>query len=149
LLRLGLRAFSALHRACYRLSGGRLGGRLTRTAPTLFLTTVGRKTGRLRTVPLIYLADGERWIVVGSMGGSATHPAWWHNLRDRPEAWVEVASRRWPIRAEESIGAERVRLWSRLVAIFPGFASYQRATDRPIPVVVLHRQTAPAAAEHA
>jgi deazaflavin-dependent oxidoreductase (nitroreductase family) len=149
LLRLGLCAFSALHRACYRLSGGRLGRRITRTAPTLFLTTIGRKTGRSRTVPLIYLADGERWIVIGSMGGSATHPAWWLNLRDHPEAWVEVAGGRWPVRAEEVRGAERDQLWSRLVAIFPSFANYQRATDRPIPVVILHRQSKPTSAQHA
>lgn len=110
LRRLGLRAFSALHRACYRLSGGRLGRRLTRTAPTLLLTTIGRKTGRPRTMPLIYLADGERLIVVGSMGGSATHPAWWRNLRDRPDAWVEVAGQRWPGRAADARGAEREQL---------------------------------------
>lgn len=139
LLRLGLRAFSALHRACYRLSGGRLGRRLTRTAPTLLLTTIGRRSGRSRTVPLIFLADGERLIVAGSMGGSTTHPAWWHNLRDRPATWVEVAGRRWPVRAEDARGAECDRLWSRLVAIFPGFAAYQQATDRPIPVVILQK----------
>lgn len=142
LLRLGLRAFSALHRACNRLSGGRLGRRLTRTAPTLLLTTIGRKTGRPRTVPLIYLADGERLIVVSSMGGSATHPAWWRNLRDRPDAWVEVAGRRWPVRAADARGTERDQLWSRLVAIFPGFAAYQQATDRPIPVVILQKMAA-------
>ena len=139
LLRPGLRAFSTLHRIIYRLSGGRLGVRLTRTAPTLLLTTIGRKTGRSRTVPLIYLADGERLIVVGSMGGAATHPAWWRNLRAQPEAWVEVAGRRWAVRAEEARGDERERLWGRLLAIFPGFAAYQRATNRSIPVVILRK----------
>ncbi|HEY8596911.1 MAG TPA: nitroreductase family deazaflavin-dependent oxidoreductase [Thermomicrobiales bacterium] len=139
LLKLGLRLFSVAHTALYRLTGGRFVGRLTPTAPTLLLTTVGRKSGKARTVPLIYLADGAAFVVVGSMGGSATHPQWWLNLRAQPEARVIVGGRIWRVRAEEARGAERERLWVRLVQIFPSFASYQRATSRAIPVVILHR----------
>ena len=137
LLKHGLRLFSVAHTALYRLSGGRFGGGLTPTAPTLLLTTVGRKSGKARTVPLIYLTDGSALVVVGSMGGSATHPEWWLNLRAAPEAQVTVKGRTWRVRAEEARGAERERLWPRLVQIFPGFANYQRATSREIPVVIL------------
>ncbi len=139
LLKLGLRLFSVAHTALYRLTRGRFVGQLTPTAQTLLLTTIGRKSGRVRTVPLIYLADGAALVVVGSMGGSATHPEWWLNLRTEPEAQVTIGGRTWHVRAEEAHGPERERLWSRLVQIFPGFASYQRATSREIPVVILQR----------
>ena len=139
LLKLGLRLFSVAHTALYRLTGGRFVGRLTPTAPTLLLTTIGRKSGKARTVPLIYLADGEAVVIVGSMGGAATHPDWWHNLRAEPIAQVTIGGRTRHVRAEEARGAERERLWSRLVEIFPSFTSYQRATSREIPVVILQR----------
>jgi len=84
--RQGLRAFSALHIAAYRLSGGRIGGWLTPTAPVLLLTTRGRRSGQNRITPLIYLVDGADVVVVGSLGGSANAPAWWHNLQAYPAA---------------------------------------------------------------
>jgi len=138
--RQGLRAFSALHIAAYRLSGGRIGGWLTPTAPVLLLTTRGRRSGAKRITPLIYLVDGADVVVVGSLGGSATAPAWWHNLQAYPGARVQVGRRRWTVRATEATGAERERLWQELVAIFPRYAAYARATTRPIPVVVLQPQ---------
>jgi deazaflavin-dependent oxidoreductase (nitroreductase family) len=138
--RQGLRAISALHIAVYRLSGGRIGGWLTPTAPVLLLTTRGHRSGKNRVTPLVYLVDGADVVVVGSLGGSATAPAWWHNLQAYPAARVQVGRRRWTVRATEATGAERDRLWARLVEIFPGYAAYARATSRPIPVVVLHPQ---------
>jgi len=138
--RQGLRAFSALHIAAYRLSNGRIGGWLTPTAPVLLLTTRGRRSGANRITPLIYLVDGTDVVVVGSLGGSATAPAWWHNLQAYPGARVQVGRRRWTVRAIEATGAERERLWQELVAIFPRYAAYARATTRPIPVVVLQPQ---------
>lgn len=139
LLKPGLRLFSVAHTALYRLTDGRFVWRLTPTAPILLLTATGRKSGKARTVPLIYLADGTALVVVGSMGGAATHPEWWLNLRATPEAQVTVNGRTWRVRAEEARGAERERLWTRLVEIFPGFANYQRATSREIPVIILQR----------
>lgn len=141
LFRCGLRAFSATHIAAYRLTGGRIGGWLTPSTPALLLTTTGRRSGRSRVTPLIFLKDGANWVVVGSLGGAANAPAWWHNLRARPEARVQVGRRSWPVRAEEAQGDERARLWVRLVAIFPRYADYARATSRPIPVVVLRPQS--------
>ena len=135
--RLSLRAFSTLHIAAYRLSGGRLGGWLTPTAPVLLLTTRGRRSGEKRVTPLIYLVEGTAVVVVGSLGGSANAPAWWHNLQAYPKARVQVGRRRWTARATEATGPERDRLWERLVGIFPRYADYARATSRPIPVVVL------------
>lgn len=135
--KIGLRLFADLHAAIYRLSGGRVGGKMG-PAPTLILTTVGRKSGKERVTPLLYLADGDNLVVVASMGGAAQNPGWWHNLRGNPAAQVQVGDRTIRVRAEDADTAERERLWPRLVAIFPSYAEYQRATTREIPVIVLH-----------
>ncbi len=136
-----LRLTGGVHRALYRLSGGRLGGRIRRS-PVLLLTTIGRKSGEERTVPLMYLADGDDLVVVGSFGGAARHPAWWLNLQADPAATVRLGSRTLRVRAEAAAGAERARLWAGLVAMYPDYADYQRATTRAIPVVVLQPASA-------
>ena len=77
----------------YRLSGGRLGGKFS-GAPALLLDHVGRKTGRRRTTPLLYMPDGDDLIVVASRGGSDAGPAWWLNLKANPATTVQVGSER-------------------------------------------------------
>ncbi len=133
LLRLVMKANIAI----YRASGGKIMGKLG-GAPVLLLTTTGRKTGAQRTTPLLYLAEGDTFAVVASAGGSATDPAWWRNLTSNPVATVEVGRRKLQMRAEEADAETRARLWPQLVAGYAGFAGYQKATTRPIPVVVLH-----------
>lgn len=103
----------------------------------LLLTTTGRKSGKKRTIPLLYLEDGENLVVVASNGGTATHPSWWLNLRVDPEATVEIGGRKLRVRAEKALPEEKERLWPRLVAMYGGYEAYQRRTDREIPVVVL------------
>lgn len=130
------RVTGRLHTRIYRLTGGRVGhaaGRIT----NLLLTTRGRRSGEERTVPLAYVADGERWVVVASNGGADRHPAWWLNLRSTPDASVQVGARRVPVRGREATGEERARLWPDLKAINPFFAQYEQITDRRIPVVIL------------
>ncbi len=134
--RFGFRIFTGLHAAAYRLTGGRFGGKV-RAAPILVLTTTGRRSGKKRVSPLLYLAEGDDLVIVASMGGAAQHPAWWHNLRDNPEARVQLGSRTIRVRARDAEGAEHDRLWTRLTTLFPGYVEYQRATSRPIPVVIL------------
>lgn len=106
-------------------------------SPVLLLITTGRKSGRERTVPLLYLRDGEDLVVVGSNGGAATHPAWWLNLRANPEAIVEVGDQKLRVRAKKADPEEKDRLWPKLVAMYPSYEDYQRRTDREIPVVLL------------
>ena len=130
------RAATKLHSFVYRATNGRVGGRIV-GGPVLLLTTTGRKSGRERTVPLLYLEDGEDMIIVGSNGGTATHPAWWLNLTANPEAAVEVGGRRVRVRAEEASPGEKERLWPRLVKMYRGYEGYRRRTDREIPVVIL------------
>jgi F420H(2)-dependent quinone reductase len=126
-----------LHASLFRATAGRVGGRIV-DSPVLLLNAVGRKTGRRRTTPLLYLRDGDRYVTVASNGGTRDHPVWWINLKANPEAAVEVGGRKVRVRAKEASPEEKARLWPRLVEMYPGYESYQRKTDREIPVVVLH-----------
>lgn len=136
-MKLLFRLGGGAHAALYRLTSGRFAGRMGRS-PVLLLTTVGRKTGKARTTPLLYLADGDRLVIVASFGGAARHPAWWLNLRDTPEATVRLGDRPRRVRAAPAEGDERARLWSDLVRMYPDYAKYQQSTSRQLPVIVLH-----------
>ncbi len=128
-----------LHTRLYRLTGGRVGhaaGKIT----NLLLTTTGRKSGEARTVPLAYVPDGGRWVVVASNGGADRHPAWWLNLQHSPRATIEVGPDRVEVTGREATDVERARLWPELKTINPFFAQYEQITDRRIPVVILERR---------
>lgn len=122
----------------YRASGGKLGGRM-QGAPVLLLTTTGKRSGKKRTTPLLYLEDGGALAIVASKGGAPAHPAWFHNLRANPEVEVEVGRRRETRRARVASAEERERLWPRLVELYGSYASYQEKTTREIPVVLLEK----------
>jgi F420H(2)-dependent quinone reductase len=121
----------------YRLSGGRLLGRLPSGAPVCLLTTAGRKSGRRRSVPLLYLRDGNDLVVVASQGGAPQHPGWYFNLQADPKAEVEIGRSRFAVVARPAAEDERAALWPRLVAIYPPYGDYQRRTTRRIPVMRL------------
>jgi len=103
----------------------------------LYLTTVGRTSGKPRTTPLIYLADGDRWIVVASNGGSDWEPGWWLNLRAGTDAKIDVRGHKVPVAGTELDGDEREAMWRRLNADLFDFDSYQRKVSRRIAVVAL------------
>ena len=105
--------------------------------PTLLLTTVGRKTGRILTLPLIFGRSGKDYIVVASKGGAPAHPAWYLNLRAKPEVQLQVKAEKFAARAHTADAAERAVLWPKMVEIYGPYAQYQTKTDRQIPVVVL------------
>jgi F420H(2)-dependent quinone reductase len=130
------RFFTRTHIALYRRTGGKLGGRF-RGSPVLLLTTTGRRSGQLRTIPLLHVVDGNRKVVVASYLGAEHHPAWYHNLLAHPEVTVQAGSSVQPMRAEVADPAERARLWRPLVAMYPTYDDYQAKTGRQIPVVVL------------
>ncbi len=132
----GLRWAGKLNTPVYRLTRGRLLARVGK-APVLLLTTTGRKSGQPRTAPLVYLADDERMVVIGSNAGNAKVPAWALNLKADPEAEVEVRGRRLPVRARVAEGAEREDLWRRCNEQYAGFDDYAQRTGRDIAVFVL------------
>ena len=126
-----------LHSSIFRATDGKIGGTLV-GGPVLLLVTIGRKTGQRRTTPLLYLMDGDRYVIVASNGGAPKDPVWWLNLKANPEATVEVGDRTLRVRAEAASPEEKGRLWPGLVKMYGGYEGYQRKTDRTIPVAILH-----------
>lgn len=131
-----------LHRAVYRLSGGRLLSTSGSAMPVLLLTTTGRKTGQPRTWPLNYLPDGDTLVIVASNRGHPPHPAWYLNLTAQPAVRIQRGSKTQQAIARLATPEERARLWPQLVRLEPLYAQYERDTTRAIPVVVLSPQTA-------
>jgi F420H(2)-dependent quinone reductase len=128
-------AFIALNVWLYRLSGGRVMGRMA-GAPILLLTTTGRRSRRERTVPVLYLEDGGRFVMVASLAGAPQNPAWFLNLEADPRVRLQVRSRRLAATARRASAEEKAQLWPRLVAMYPTYEDYQKRTTRDIPVVI-------------
>ena len=125
-----------MHTVAYKLSGGRIGGK-SFGVPVVLIESVGRKSGKRRTHPLLCGEDGDNLVLIASKGGTDRNPAWYHNLKANPEttAWWQGERRR--VRARDASGEERERLWQMMADAYPDYESYQRRTDRQIPVVVL------------
>ena len=132
----GLRWVGKLNVPLYRASGGRIGGRLNR-APVLLLTTTGRKSGQKRTAPVLYLREGECFVVINTNAGNGRVPAWSLNLAANPEAEAEVGRRRCGVRARIAEGEERAELWRKHNEQYAGFDDYQGKLDRKALVFVL------------
>jgi proline iminopeptidase len=129
------RCVTGFHTAAYRLTGGWVGGWVG--VPVLLLTTTGRKSGKLRTQPLLYLSTDRGYALVASYGGSDRHPDWYLNLQANPEVEVQVGPLRRRMRASTASSERRAELWPRLVALYKDYDAYQKRTRRVIPVVEL------------
>jgi deazaflavin-dependent oxidoreductase (nitroreductase family) len=127
---------SSWHRLLYRITGGVLGRRLVDN-DMLLLTTRGRTTGNEHTVPLLYLQDGERLVVVASYGGRDRHPEWYLNLVDEPSVKAQTGRNRRSFQARTATEDEREKWWPRVVAAYSDYAVYQGRTERQIPLVML------------
>ena len=119
-----------------QVSGGRFLGS-HKGEPMILLTTTGRKTGKVRTWPLMALRNGDGWVVTASNGGHDHHPAWYLNLVANPDATVRAGGVNTAVRARVADDGERAELYPRFVALVHGYADYERATSRVIPVVFL------------
>jgi deazaflavin-dependent oxidoreductase (nitroreductase family) len=128
---------SRLNTWIYRISGGRFAGRFPGGAPVLLLTTIGRKSAQPKTAPLLYLQDGDTYVIVASKGGMSQHPLWFKNLEANPRVEIEVGSRKMHATARRATSAEKAALWPKLVSMYSSYADYQARTTRDIPVVIL------------
>ena len=133
------RTLWALHRAGYRISGGRLGLRSATDDRfgTLRLCTTGRKSGQARATMLFYLPAGDGYAVVASNAGATVPPAWWLNLQARPEAIVDLPGAAVAVRARKTAGSERDGLWRRFVEHLADYERYAETAGREIPIVIL------------
>jgi deazaflavin-dependent oxidoreductase (nitroreductase family) len=133
------------HANRYLASGGNEGhmykidvpGRGEITAPSLLLTTTGRKSGEKFIFPLFYGTDGGSYIIVASKGGAPEHPGWYRNILANPDIEVQVGTKKVKARARTATGDERARLWKKALEFWPPYADYALKTEREIPVVVL------------
>jgi deazaflavin-dependent oxidoreductase (nitroreductase family) len=131
-----MRRVGATHRTVFRLTGGKLGRRWF-GGEVLLLTVVGRRSGRAFTVTLMFVRDGEDFIVAASNGGVDREPQWWLNLQALPQAEAQVGAKRVAVTASQVDDADRPALWEQLGEAYRGFASYQAGVQRQIAVVRL------------
>jgi deazaflavin-dependent oxidoreductase (nitroreductase family) len=136
--------FWRVHRGLYRLSRGRF---LWTTASkrgwgAMHLTTIGRRSGKERSVIVGYLADGSDLVALAMNGWDEGHPAWWLNLELHPGAVVRLAHERpRPVRARAAAGEERERLWARWASVDVDLDAYAASRSTQTPVVVFEPRT--------
>jgi deazaflavin-dependent oxidoreductase (nitroreductase family) len=124
----------------FRANGGVVSGPFA-GAPMVLVTHTGAKSGVERTTPLVHTMDGDRVVIIASMGGAPIHPAWFHNIKANPVVRVELGTDSYTADAEIlTEGPERQRLFDQQAALMPNFRDYQERTDRVIPVIVLTRR---------
>jgi deazaflavin-dependent oxidoreductase (nitroreductase family) len=134
------RRLTKIHVALYRRSGGRLAGHLPGWpgARIVLVDHVGAKTGKARTSPVMYHADGDAIVVAATKGGQPTNPAWFRNLMAHPETTIQLGHETREVFARPATGEERERLWPKFVAFYPGYEFFRtNAGDRVIPIVIL------------
>jgi deazaflavin-dependent oxidoreductase (nitroreductase family) len=125
--------------ADFRANGGYVGPPFN-SDQLVLLHHVGAKSGETRVSPLMSFPDDEGWVIVASKGGAPTNPAWFHNLRANPDTVIEFGTETIPVHASVIEGEERDARWARITAVNAGFASYEKKTDRTIPLVRLSRR---------
>ncbi len=128
--------FIAIYVAMYRLTGGIIGGQMV-WGKVLLIDTVGRKTGKRRTNPVMYIRDGDNYLVAASAGGARKNPGWYHNLTANPHTTIQVMNRKFPVTAESVSPEKRPELWARFVAKQPQFKGYEFRAKRTIPLFIL------------
>jgi F420H(2)-dependent quinone reductase len=132
----GTAAWARRQAELFEATDGKEGGTL-RGRPIIVLTSVGAKTGKLRKTALMRVEHEGVYAVVASMGGAPKHPVWYYNLRNNPHVELQDGATKLDYKAREVTGGEKAIWWERAVESWPDYASYQKRTDRQIPVFVL------------
>lgn len=127
---------SGANLSLYRLTGGAVGGKMG-GRPILLLTTIGRKSGKERVTPLLYLPEGDHFIVIASNWGEANNPMWWLNLQANPRAKIQIGRKTIAVTARQASLEERQRLWPVITSKYSNYADYEKHITREIPVAIL------------
>ena len=136
----GVNDWNAQTIAEFRKNHGKVSGPFE-GAPLLLLHHIGARTGKPRVNPVMYLKDGDRYVIFASKGGAETNPDYYHNIKAHPDIQIEVGDETINVHAKEITGPERNRLYARQASLYPAFAEYQRQTTRIIPVIELTPKT--------
>jgi len=134
--KLKFKILTRIHVFLFRASSGKI-GRTMNGNPILLLTTTGRKTGKPRTTPLMYVHKDNEYLIAGSDGGANQNPTWISNLNSKPEATIEINGKTIQVKAVITSGDERDKLYENFKALWVNFAEYEKKTTRKIPVVRL------------
>ena len=130
-----LKIFSKANVLVYRLTNGRVWGGL-KSSPVCLVTMKGRKTGKTRTIPLMYVPYGDQVVLVASLAGAPEHPVWYHNLMAYPHVTIQAGSAKQDMDVRQASPEEKAEIWPHAVAAYGDFADYQERTDRDIPVLI-------------
>jgi deazaflavin-dependent oxidoreductase (nitroreductase family) len=133
-----LSLLGAEHVRVYQETNGEQ-GYLWNGAPILLLTTKGRLSGEPRTIAIIFSRWGDSYVIMGSKGGSPTHPKWYLNILEDPQVKVQVKGDVFDARARTAQSPEREKIWAEALKTWPRYEEYQSRTERQIPVVVIDR----------
>jgi deazaflavin-dependent oxidoreductase (nitroreductase family) len=129
------RLFGRLHARLYKSLGGRLVGSVGLGREVLLLTTTGRKTGKQRTTPLVYMPHGNDVIIYPSNGGKESPPAWWLNLQTNPGATIQIGNTRRRIQARSVTREEHAQIWPKAEAYNPHWRNYAKTISRPLVIL--------------
>lgn len=130
---------TALHRWLLRVTGGRMGSAIFGFR-FLTLENRGRRSGALHTTPLLYVPDGESFLIAASNAGQDRDPVWWLNLHESPETAIHIGRARIPVRAERLAGADEEAMWAKMQDSMGLFEAYRAGTTREIPLIRLTRR---------
>ena len=130
-----MQLWMAIHVFLYRRTGGKIGGKMG--GDVLLLDTVGRKSGKPRTNPVMFFRDGSAYVITASAGGAPANPGWYYNLRAHPQTTIDVMDQHIHVTASEADQGEHDRLWAKLVSLNPQFKGYETKTTRKIPMLLL------------
>jgi F420H(2)-dependent quinone reductase len=133
---LGIKWMSRAQTWLFKKSGGRFGDKFLKGTEVGILTTTGRKSGQPRDVPLLFLQEGRRIVLVASQGGRDTHPLWYRNILADPKVTFQTKRETLSLVAREATDAERDEYWPKLDAMYPDYANYRSYTTRTIPIVL-------------
>ena len=133
-----IRNFSKFHGCLYRISRGKIGTSIGKLQ-FVMLTTIGRKSGKKRTVPLASFHQYDEYVVIASYGGNSHHPAWFLNLRENPDVEIQIDTLITKAKASivEKPDRRYQELWEKATDTYHGFDNYQKATSRSIPIVII------------
>jgi deazaflavin-dependent oxidoreductase (nitroreductase family) len=123
----------------FRANGGQVKGHQFPGSPLLLLHTIGAKSGKSHLNPAAYIMDGNRYVIIASMGGAPKHPDWYYNILAHPTVSVELGTEQFQAQASVVEEPERTRLYNEMASIRPSFKEYEKKTDRVIPVIILTR----------